>query len=95
MNSPTLSQFLQAVAADPALQAQCGAVKDLAQLVHLAQTAGFAIRRQGAAHGVFSWPALMPSEGVLGQLQAAGFSEARMHHIASWKHGVLVIEAGR
>jgi hypothetical protein len=37
----------------------------------------------------------MPSEGVLGQLQAAGFSEARMHHIASWKHGVLVIEAGR
>ena len=43
MKSPALSQFLQAVAADPALQAQCGAAKDLAQLVLLAQTAGFAI----------------------------------------------------
>ena len=43
MKSPALSQFLQAVAADPALQAQCGAAKDLAQLVQLAQPAGFAI----------------------------------------------------
>ena len=43
MKSSALSQFLQAVAADPALQAQCGAAKDLAQLVQLAQTAGFAI----------------------------------------------------
>ena len=45
----------------------------------------------------------IPAWYVLGQLQAAGFSEARMHHIASWKHGVLgsdlpgvlVIEAER
>ena len=45
----------------------------------------------------------IPGWDVLGQLQAAGFSEARMHHIASWKHGVLgsdlpgvlVIEAQR
>jgi len=43
MKSPALRQFLQAVAADPALQAQCGATKDLAQLVLLAQAAGFAI----------------------------------------------------
>ena len=43
MKSNALRQFLQAVAADPALQAQCGAAKDLAQLVQLAQTAGFAI----------------------------------------------------
>ena len=43
MKSPALRQFLQAVAADPALQAQCGAAKDLAQLVQLAQTAGFAV----------------------------------------------------
>ena len=40
---------------------------------------------------------------LLSQLQQAGFSQARMHHIASWKHGVLgsdlpgvlVIEAER
>ena len=31
----------------------------------------------------------IPAWDVLGQLQAAGFSEARMHHLASWKHGVL------
>jgi predicted ribosomally synthesized peptide with nif11-like leader len=43
MKSLALRQFLQAVAADSALQAQCGAVKDLAQLVLMAQTAGFAI----------------------------------------------------
>lgn len=43
MKSPALSHFLHAVAADSALQAQCGAVKDLAQLVLLAQKAGFAI----------------------------------------------------
>lgn len=43
MNISAVRQFLQAVAADPALQAQCGAAKDLAQLVILAQEAGFAI----------------------------------------------------
>ena len=43
MKSRALKQFLQAVAADPALQAQCRAVCDLAQLVQLAQQAGFAI----------------------------------------------------
>jgi len=43
MKSQALQQFLQAVAADPALQAQCGAVRDLTQLVELAQAAGFAI----------------------------------------------------
>ena len=45
----------------------------------------------------------IPAWDVLGQLQAVGFSEARMHHIVSWKHGVLgsdlpgvlVIEAER
>jgi SAM-dependent methyltransferase len=45
----------------------------------------------------------IPAWDVLEQLQAAGFSEARIHHIASWKHGVLgsdlpgvlVIEAQR
>jgi len=43
MKSQVLKRFLQAVAADPALQAQCGAVGDLAQLVQLAQQACFAI----------------------------------------------------
>jgi SAM-dependent methyltransferase len=45
----------------------------------------------------------IPGWDVLEQLQQAGFAEARMHHIASWKHGVLgsdlpgvlVIEAQR
>ncbi|MCP9817464.1 methyltransferase domain-containing protein [Synechococcus sp. GreenBA-s] len=45
----------------------------------------------------------IPGWDILEQLQEAGFSEARMHHIASWKHGVLgsdlpgvlVIEAQR
>jgi SAM-dependent methyltransferase len=45
----------------------------------------------------------IPAWDVLTQLQRAGFSEARMHHIASWKYGVLgsdlpgvlVIEAQR
>jgi hypothetical protein len=41
MKSPALSQFLQVVAADPALQAQCGAAKDLAQLVQLAPDSRF------------------------------------------------------
>jgi SAM-dependent methyltransferase len=31
----------------------------------------------------------IPGWDVLEQLQAAGFLEARIHHIASWKHGVL------
>jgi predicted ribosomally synthesized peptide with nif11-like leader len=43
MKSNELRLFLPAVAADPALQAQCGAAKHLAQLVQLAQAAGFAI----------------------------------------------------
>ena len=43
MKSQALKQFLQAVAADQVLQAQCGAVSDLAQLVQLGQEAGFAI----------------------------------------------------
>jgi SAM-dependent methyltransferase len=45
----------------------------------------------------------IPAWEVLTQLQGAGFSEARMHHVASWKYGVLgsdlpgvlVIEAQR
>ena len=31
----------------------------------------------------------IPGWEVLEQLQRAGFSKARMHHITSWKHGVL------
>lgn len=45
----------------------------------------------------------IPGWEVLEQLRAAGFAQARIHHIASWKHGilgsdlpgVLVIEAQR
>lgn len=45
----------------------------------------------------------IPAWDLLDQLRAAGFLEARMHHIVSWKHGVLgsdlpgvlVIEAQR
>ena len=45
----------------------------------------------------------IPAWDVLDQLRGAGFLEVRMHHIASWKHGVLgsdlpgvlVIEARR
>ena len=43
MKSDVLMQFLSAVAVDPTLQAQCRASQDLAQLVQLAQAAGFAI----------------------------------------------------
>lgn len=43
MKSSGFQSFLQAVAADPALQTQCAAVRDLAQLVQLAQSAGFAV----------------------------------------------------
>ncbi len=43
MKSPALQQFLQAVAADAALQAQIGSSENLAQLVQRAQTAGFAV----------------------------------------------------
>ena len=43
MKSPALRQFLQAGAADPALQAQIGEAADLVQLVQQAQAAGFAI----------------------------------------------------
>jgi len=45
----------------------------------------------------------IPGWELVEQLQEAGFSEVRMHHLASWKHGVLgsdlpgvlVIEAQR
>ncbi len=45
----------------------------------------------------------IPGWEILNQMQEAGFAETRMHHIASWKHGVLgsdlpgvlVIEAQR
>jgi hypothetical protein len=43
VKSPALSQFLQAVAVNPELQGQCGAVRDLAQLVQLGQAAVFGI----------------------------------------------------
>ena len=43
MKSLVLRQFLQAIAADPALQAQCVGATNLAQLVQLAHAAGFAI----------------------------------------------------
>lgn len=43
MKSTALIQFLQAVAADPRLQAQCGALQDLTQMVALAQAAGYAL----------------------------------------------------
>lgn len=55
--------------------------------------------RPGAGSLVYQ----IPAWDVLPQLQAAGFSEVRLHHVASWKHGVLgsdlpgvlVIEAQR
>jgi SAM-dependent methyltransferase len=31
----------------------------------------------------------IPGWDILGQLTQAGFSQARIHHIVSWKHGVL------
>ncbi len=45
----------------------------------------------------------IPGWELVDQLKAAGFSHVQMHHIASWKHGVLgsdlpgvlVIEAQR
>jgi hypothetical protein len=45
----------------------------------------------------------IPAWDVPEQLEAAGFSDTRLHHVASWKHGVLgsdlpgvlVIEAQR
>lgn len=43
MKSQALQQFLQAVAADPGLQGQCAAVRDLAALVQPGRDAGFAI----------------------------------------------------
>ena len=43
MKSQAFTQFLEAVAADPVLQAQCSAVRDLAQLVQLAQERGLGI----------------------------------------------------
>jgi predicted ribosomally synthesized peptide with nif11-like leader len=74
MNSPILSQFLQAVAPDPALQAQCGAVKDLAQLVQLAQAAGYAITAKDfqlwAHDEAFAAPWWPWAEGGLAQRRA-------------------------
>jgi predicted ribosomally synthesized peptide with nif11-like leader len=43
MKSYALREFLHAVVADSALQGQCAEAKDLAQLVEVAQAAGFAI----------------------------------------------------
>lgn len=43
MKSEALRSFFDAVASDPALQAQCRAVHDLEQLVVLIQAAGFAV----------------------------------------------------
>ena len=43
MKSQAFSQLLQVLATDPVLQAQCVAMGDLAQLIQLAQQAGFAI----------------------------------------------------
>ena len=43
MKSRAFREFLQAVAADPALQAQIGEAADLVQLVQQAQAAGVAI----------------------------------------------------
>jgi predicted ribosomally synthesized peptide with nif11-like leader len=41
--STALKAFLQVLTVDPVLQGQCAAASDLAQLVTLAQAAGFAI----------------------------------------------------
>jgi predicted ribosomally synthesized peptide with nif11-like leader len=43
VKSAALKQFLQAVAASPVLQGQCGAARGLAELVQLAQAAGYGI----------------------------------------------------
>lgn len=60
MNSPSLNQFLQAMAADPALQAKCAPLTNLTQLVQLAQEAGFAITARDlqlwAHHEAFDSP---------------------------------------
>jgi predicted ribosomally synthesized peptide with nif11-like leader len=60
MKSGALSQFLRAVAADAALQGQCGAATSLGQLVQVAQAAGFAITARElqlwAHDGVFAAP---------------------------------------
>ena len=65
MKSQALKRFLQALAADPAFKAQCGAVRDLRQLEALAHAVGFAIKHQGAA-------ALGSRRGLLGALVALG-----------------------
>jgi hypothetical protein len=41
VTNQALVQFLQAVAADPAIQAQCGDLKDLTQLIAMGQAYGF------------------------------------------------------
>jgi predicted ribosomally synthesized peptide with nif11-like leader len=49
MKSLALRQFLQVVAADPALQEQVGAARTLAQMLQRAQAAGFTFTARGAA----------------------------------------------
>jgi predicted ribosomally synthesized peptide with nif11-like leader len=63
VKSQALALFLQAVAQDAALQAECGAVTHLAQLVAVAQGAGYRVTARElqlwAHHEVFSarwWP---------------------------------------
>jgi predicted ribosomally synthesized peptide with nif11-like leader len=43
VNSPALRQFLEAVVANPRLQGQCRQAASVAQLVAVAQAAGFAV----------------------------------------------------
>jgi predicted ribosomally synthesized peptide with nif11-like leader len=43
VNSPALRQFLEVVAANLALQGQCSEAANVAQLVAVAQAAGFAV----------------------------------------------------
>jgi predicted ribosomally synthesized peptide with nif11-like leader len=54
MKSLALTRFLDAVARDPVLQGQCGSAASLAQLVAVAQAAGFAVEARDLqlwAHG--------------------------------------------
>jgi hypothetical protein len=43
VKSPALTHFLRATAAEPELQARCAAVASLAELVAVAQAAGFVV----------------------------------------------------
>ena len=73
MKSPALRQFLQAVAADPVLQAEIKTAKDLAQLVQSAEAAGFAITAGLAGHWLdpYSPAQLMRVTGTVSLLALA------------------------